>query len=757
FNLSGNQLILTTGVLNLTWTGSGGSTWNINSTSNWTDGTSSYKFLNGYAVNFTDSPGANQIISVGTTVQPSTVTFSNTNRSYTFEDLGDGKIQTNTLTKNGSGQVRFNLPLEVSGTMTLNAGATVLTSPDSAPSAADITATLAGGGTLELAAGYLNPLTLNADNSAFSGNLVVSREEVRIAGSAAVENAFIVGSGGLTGAASITKDGGGTLHLATVNSHQGATTIVNGTLRATAVGSLPASSTVVFGGPGSDQAATVLQLPAAMVADETVAAAPLSLNPAAADSTAILRKSSSGPLARITGQASLNGRSLHVAGGGVHLAGVIAGTGNLVIDLPAGEAVRISNSGNSFAGNIIVNGGSFRNAAADCIPDGAAVTLAAGATFEVGANEAVEQILGPATSTLRPSGGAVDLTVGASGSSFTYSGSLADNGINNVLNLNKAGSGTLTLDGTSTSAGRLRVQQGKVYVNGAIASRIEIAADAILAGTGTIHFNSQGAGLWPINGRIAPGRADAIGTFNLNNALSFQAGAGMDIRIADWSGAAPGTTHDLLLCPQMIFGGGNFVLRVDGTGMTGFTEAPRSFVIATATQQVFAPGINVQQFIATNFPGTGTWRITANGTNLLLNYTPPAGFGSWIGKYPSLTGDNALAGADPDSDGQDNLLEYVFDSAPDAAVPRHVPTGEVLAGNFVFTYRRNDLSLTDTSQTVQWSTDLQTWNDIPIPATSAGVVTIIGNDAEPDTVSVAIPRNGAPRITARLKVVQSEL
>ena len=64
----------------------------------------------------------------------------------------------------------------------------------------------------------------------------------------------------------------------------------------------------------------------------------------------------------------------------------------------------------------------------------------------------------------------------------------------------------------------------------------------------------------------------------------------------------------------------------------------------------------------------------------------------------------------------------------------------------------SDLSQPATTQTVEYTTDLITWTQVPIPATSAGIVTITpGSPA--DHITVTIPNSGV-KTFFRLKVVQ---
>ncbi len=81
-----------------------------------------------------------------------------------------------------------------------------------------------------------------------------------------------------------------------------------------------------------------------------------------------------------------------------------------------------------------------------------------------------------------------------------------------------------------------------------------------------------------------------------------------------------------------------------------------------------------------------------------------------------------------------------------------LPTvGPGAGSNWVFEYDRSDLSLAPaTTQVVEYGSDLLGWTSVPIPATSAGTVTITPGSPS-DHVSVSIPALGTPCF-ARLKV-----
>lgn len=121
-----------------------------------------------------------------------------------------------------------------------------------------------------------------------------------------------------------------------------------------------------------------------------------------------------------------------------------------------------------------------------------------------------------------------------------------------------------------------------------------------------------------------------------------------------------------------------------------------------------------------------------------------------------LTGPAAAFAADPDNDGISNGLEFVLGGEPNPANPNAattpaLPTAQVLGDNLVFTYSRADAAAY-LNPTVEFDADLMApWTTAVDPANATIEVT----DGTPaDTVVVTIPKNGAPTLFARLKVVQ---
>ncbi|MES2922170.1 MAG: autotransporter-associated beta strand repeat-containing protein [Verrucomicrobiota bacterium] len=152
-----------------------------------------------------------------------------------------------------------------------------------------------------------------------------------------------------------------------------------------------------------------------------------------------------------------------------------------------------------------------------------------------------------------------------------------------------------------------------------------------------------------------------------------------------------------------------------------------------------------------------TWTFTESTGVLSLAVAGGAvGYDSWLANYPGLPLDQRGAGADYDGDGLKNLLEYTLGGSPLASDAAGL-TGIRSGGNFVVTFKRSDLSETDTTLVLQYGTNLAGWTDIPIGASPGAGMVAIGEDsptADLDTVTVTIPTGGAAKFFAHLKVIK---
>jgi filamentous hemagglutinin family protein len=128
--------------------------------------------------------------------------------------------------------------------------------------------------------------------------------------------------------------------------------------------------------------------------------------------------------------------------------GAIAGNGGLIKN-GAGTAILVNNTYN---GSTTINAGTVQSNSFDVIPDTSAVTIAAGATFDLNGNsETIGSLSGAGDVT---TGGGF-LTTGGDNSSTTYSGVISEAG-----GLIKEGTGTLTLSGNNTYTGSTTINAG---------------------------------------------------------------------------------------------------------------------------------------------------------------------------------------------------------------------------------------------------------------------------------------------------------
>lgn len=144
-----------------------------------------------------------------------------------------------------------------------------------------------------------------------------------------------------------------------------------------------------------------------------------------------------------------------------------------------------------------------------------------------------------------------------------------------------------------------------------------------------------------------------------------------------------------------------------------------------------------------------------SGTGKLVIPTINPTFASWAIKL-GLTGNPE---ADFDGDGIKDSLEYVLGSDPKVAGSSGVTTQDA-GDNFIFTFNRADASETsDLALVVEAGGTLQSWPQVfEIKDTTANSTTgvVIAENADAvDTVTITIPKNGAERLFARIKVVVS--
>jgi autotransporter-associated beta strand protein len=154
--------------------------------------------------------------------------------------------------------------------------------------------------------------------------------------------------------------------------------------------------------------------------------------------------------------------------------------------------------------------------------------------------------------------------------------------------------------------------------------------------------------------------------------------------------------------------------------------------------------------------GAGTYSgvtITGSGTLTVLNGPPADPFANWMStNYPAIVSPDNQPGADPDNDGIANLVEYLLQGGnPSVNTTNSLPSVNTSGANFVFTYFRR-AAATGTTQTFEYSTDLDGWTSVAIPGGSG--VTVSDQGGGIDKVEISVAKDTNSSLFGRLKVVK---
>ncbi len=296
----------------------------------------------------------------------------------------------------------------------------------------------------------------------------------------------------------------------------------------------------------------------------------------------------------------------------------------------------------------------------------------------------------------------------------------------------KTGAGTLELAasnsysaGTTVSAGTLLLTNG-TSGSATGTGAVTVAAGATLAGQGTASGAVTAAGI------IDPGSATTI----LNTgALTLTGTYAPEINGTD--------TSILVVTGNINLTGATLALTSSGAGVT-----QNSYVVGSWT------GTRTGAFgTVTGLPSG--YSVQYDDTNKLILVAVASGYTQWLANYPGLA--DTTPGGDSDKDGIVNLLEYTLGGNPTTNSSALLPTTQISGSNLLFKFKRSDASEGDTTQKVQWSTNLNpgSWTDIAVNPAPAGSVTITENGSADDDVTVAIPIGSNIQIFVRLVVTQN--
>ena len=531
FQINANDVTLSMGAAGtLTWTGIGGNTWDINSTSNWVDTTpSASKFFVGDNVTFGDTGSGT--ISVPSTLSAAQVVI-NSSQPYLFE--GVGTIQTESLTKDGTGAASIMTPWVINGPLTLTAGSLQL----NVPTAQSLTSVLSGAGTLVKSGSAA--FTVTQANSDFTGATVISNGELIMSGTtslgtnpnitlgnadtlstdlvrltlpatgavlspvigvaATTLDARILSTGGTLSNATITKRGTGRLRIGHASTPGTRTNYVTGTSSITieagtlaGASEIPfsASTTVTMGNSNTGTAATVLEIPGNQTSNNDVLTmqSSLALSADAPNSEAIVRYAGGtvGSMS-INSAVALNGRDIIFEHTGTpnllyNMQGAISGNGNVRMRGNSGTTIRIQGA-NTFSGDFYMLSGrvqtAFGGTASNNIPDTARIIMSPGATFSLSnEGETVRGLVGGAatetvtTSALvnqgRGDNNLSTLTLNDSNAANThvYDGRIENRTTAAFIAITKAGAATQVFRGVNSYSGPTTISGGTLEIGGA--------------------------------------------------------------------------------------------------------------------------------------------------------------------------------------------------------------------------------------------------------------------------------------------------
>jgi len=334
-----------------------------------------------------------------------------------------------------------------------------------------------------------------------------------------------------------------------------------------------------------------------------------------------------------TGTVTLEGVSrLNTTTGNLILGGNLAGTNALNKDGIGTLTLAGSNSATSL---VVVDYGILALANTNALANANlylyGTTANKKTTFAMAGNNNynIGELSGSSTGVLDIGGNTV--TLGGSGRSGTFAGQITGTG----GNLNKAGSGTVTLTGTSDYTGSTTVTSGKLVVNGTLTSSpVAVESGATLGGSGTVSALTVASG-----GTLAAGNSP--GKLTVTGNVIWSGGGSYDWEINSFPGVS-GTNWDFLDIGGTLTidatAQNRFIIDVisllanngagEATGFDAFTNY--SFAIATAAGGISNFSSSYFNILTGSFANSvnpagatsaGTWGVSQQGNNLMLNYT----------------------------------------------------------------------------------------------------------------------------------------
>jgi autotransporter-associated beta strand protein len=408
-----------------------------------------------------------------------------------------------------------------------------------------------------------------------------------------------------TGVTSLVKTGTGTWILSGANTFTGATTISAGTLKLGAPGNANntplgnfAAGTTVSSGAALDLNGFTLGSAEALTLNGTGVSGNGALtnsSASAATYSGLITLDSASSIVAATGDISVSnpvtitGAGFALTLGGVGLSSSVAS----IIDNTSGGVVKNGTGTwtltgvNTYTGPTVVNAG-ILSVNGTSLPDSSAVTVAAPGILRLTAAETIGSLAG--TGNVRLS--SFTLNAGGDNTSTTFSGLLNGTGA-----LTKAGTGTLTLSGSSPYTGPTTISAGTVQL-GATGTATNTPLGTAAAGT-SVTFGAaldlNGFSLATAEALTLEGDGVAFGGALTNSSSTAATYAGL--LTLGFSSSIVAGNGDILLTNAGTITGAGFGLTLGGTA-TGSTLAS---ILGTTTGTLTKSG-------------TGTWLLSGANT-----------------------------------------------------------------------------------------------------------------------------------------------
>jgi len=263
-------------------------------------------------------------------------------------------------------------------------------------------------------------------------------------------------------------------------------------------------------------------------------------------------------------------------------------------------------------------------------------------------------------------------------------------------------------------------------------STLTPANGALATNVAAVRFNF--ASPVPENGWTGYAQLAVYGAPTLSAPVNLVATAGDAQASLTWTTSPGATSYNV---KRSTVSGGSYTtvgtVATPGFVNTGLTNGTPYYYVVTALNAGEETGISGQ-----------------------VSVTPvPAGYEGWLAAYPSITGPDRSADADPDRDGVPNGIEFLTGTSPaDSSGPSPVSTTRDSSGNLVLHFKRVDAAKAYTVA-VDSSPDFQIpWTSLVVPnnAVTGPSLTVVENGAAADDITVVIPADGQAKKFARVRI-----